>query len=100
MDGFDEEGLEPHRVHEGNNPSNTILFPEVTPEALGQLIALYEHKVFVEGVIWGIDSFDQWGVELGKKLATNLIEPVAQGKGYRGGNSSTASLVSHIRKLR
>jgi glucose-6-phosphate isomerase len=100
MDGFDEEGLEPYRVHTGNNPSNTILFPELTPEALGQLIALYEHKVFVEGVIWGIDSFDQWGVELGKKLATNLIEPVAQGKGYRGGNSSTASLVSHVRKLR
>jgi glucose-6-phosphate isomerase len=100
MDGFDEEDLEPYRVHHGNNPSNTILFPELTPEALGQLIALYEHKVFVEGVIWGLDSFDQWGVELGKKLATNLIEPVAQGKGYRGGNSSTASLLSNIRKLR
>ena len=71
MDGFDEEGLEPYRVHEGNNPSNTILFAELTPEVLGQLIALYEHKVFVEGVIWGIDSFDQWGVELGKKLASD-----------------------------
>ena len=71
MDGFDEAGLEPYRVHEGNNPSNTILFAELTPEVLGQLIALYEHKVFVEGVIWGIDSFDQWGVELGKKLASD-----------------------------
>ena len=71
MDGFDEAGLEPYRVHEGNNPSNTILFSELTPEVLGQLIALYEHKVFVEGVIWGIDSFDQWGVELGKKLASD-----------------------------
>jgi glucose-6-phosphate isomerase len=100
MDGFDEEGLEAYRVHEGNNPSNTILFPELTPEALGQLIALYEHKVFVEGVMWGIDSFDQWGVELGKKLATNLIEPVAQGKGYRGRNPSTTSLLSYIRILR
>ncbi len=100
MDGFDEEGLEAYRVHEGNNPSSTILFPELTPEALGQLIALYEHKVFVEGVMWGIDSFDQWGVELGKKLATNLIEPVAQGKGYRGRNPSTTSLLSYIRKLR
>ena len=69
MDGFDAEGLEPYRVHQGNNPSNTIVFSELSPEVLGQLIALYEHKVFVEGVIWGIDSFDQWGVELGKKLA-------------------------------
>ena len=69
MDGFDAKDLEPYRVHPGNNPSNTILFEELTPETLGQLIALYEHKVFAEGVIWGIDSFDQWGVELGKKLA-------------------------------
>jgi glucose-6-phosphate isomerase len=87
-------------VHEGNSPSNTILFPELTPEALGQLIALYEHKVFVEGVIWGIDSFDQWGVELGKKLATSFVEPVAQGKACKSNNPSTASLLSHIRKLR
>jgi len=71
MDGFDGNGLEPYRVHSGNNPSNVILFEKLTPEVLGQLIALYEHKVFVEGVIWGIDSFDQWGVELGKKLASD-----------------------------
>jgi glucose-6-phosphate isomerase len=100
MDGFDEEGLEPYRVHAGNNPSNTILFPELTPEALGQLIALYEHKVFVEGVIWGIDSFDQWGVELGKKLATKLVAPVAEGRGYKGSNLSTAGLIAHIKRLR
>ena len=70
MDGYSEEGLAPYRVHKGNNPSNTLLFEALTPETLGQLIALYEHKVFVEGVVWGIDSFDQWGVELGKKLAS------------------------------
>jgi glucose-6-phosphate isomerase len=70
MDGTGDEKLEPHRVHAGNKPSNTIHYKELTPEVLGQLIALYEHKVFVEGVIWGIDSFDQWGVELGKKLAS------------------------------
>ena len=87
-------------MHEGNTPSSTILFPELTPEALGQLIALYEHKVFVEGVIWGIDSFDQWGVELGKKLATKLVEPVQKGAGYKGKNASTASLVAKIGKLR
>ena len=100
MDGFDEEGVEPCRVHPGNNPSTTILFPELTPEALGQLIALYEHKVFVEGVIWGINSFDQWGVELGKKLATTLIDPVATGKGYKGGNLSTRNLLARIRNQR
>ena len=64
--------LPPYRVHEGNRPSNTIHFKKLTPETLGQLIALYEHKVFVEGVLWGIDSFDQWGVELGKKLAKEM----------------------------
>ena len=69
MQGTTDEDLEPYRVHVGNRPSNTIHFEQLTPEVLGQLIALYEHKVFVEGVIWGIDSFDQWGVELGKKLA-------------------------------
>jgi glucose-6-phosphate isomerase len=69
MEGTTDENLESYRVHEGNRPSNTIRFKSLTPETLGQLIALYEHKVFVEGVIWGIDSFDQWGVELGKKLA-------------------------------
>jgi glucose-6-phosphate isomerase len=71
MAGTGDEKLEPYRVHEGNRPSSTIRFDTLTPEVLGQLIALYEHKVFVEGVIWGIDSFDQWGVELGKKLAQN-----------------------------
>jgi len=71
---FGPEGppAEPWRVHAGNRPSNTIHFKKLTPETLGQLIALYEHKVFVEGVLWGIDSFDQWGVELGKKLAKDL----------------------------
>jgi len=71
MDGFSIEQADgdAHRVHRGSRPSNTILFSELTPSTLGQLIALYEHKVFVEGVIWGINSFDQWGVELGKKLA-------------------------------
>jgi glucose-6-phosphate isomerase len=69
MDGTNDDTVESHRVHVGNKPSNTLHYKKLTPEVLGQLIALYEHKVFVEGVIWGIDSFDQWGVELGKKLA-------------------------------
>ena len=69
MDGTGDADVEPYRVHAGNKPSNTIHYERISPDVLGQLIALYEHKVFVEGVIWGIDSFDQWGVELGKKLA-------------------------------
>ncbi len=97
MDGFNETGLSPHRVHRGNNPSSTIVFEALTPEILGQLIALYEHKVFVEGVIWGIDSFDQWGVELGKKLASSMADAVS-GKGeYTGTNASTQSLLNRIR---
>jgi len=87
MDGFDEKGTEPYRVHQGNNPSNTIVFEKLGPETLGQLIALYEHKVFVEGVIWGINSFDQFGVELGKKLAGGIRKSV---------NSSTQHLLERL----
>ena len=91
MDGHDEQGLESYRVHKGNNPSNLILFQELTPETLVELIALYEHKVFVEGVLWGIDSFDQWGVELGKRLAKN-VEATS--------NPSTKSLLARINRLK
>ena len=65
--------LVPHRVFEGNRPSNTILVDVLTPETLGKLVALYEHSVFTQGTMWGIDSFDQWGVELGKVLAQRII---------------------------
>src|SRR5262249_3896514 len=65
--------LVPHRVFEGNRPSNTILAERLTPAALGKLVALYEHSVYTQGVIWNIDSFDQWGVELGKVLAQRII---------------------------
>src|SRR5690606_34422078 len=63
----------PHRVFQGNHPTNTILLEKLTPEALGKIIALYEHKVFTQGTIWHINSFDQWGVELGKVLANRII---------------------------
>jgi glucose-6-phosphate isomerase len=100
MDGYQAPASEPWRTHKGNNPSNTLLFTALTPETLGQLIALYEHKVFVEGVIWGIDSFDQWGVELGKKVASSLASAVS-GKGrYQGENPSTANLLELIRHQR
>ena len=65
--------LVPHRVFEGNRPSNTILAERLTPEVLGKLVALYEHSVFTQGMIWQINSFDQWGVELGKVLAQRII---------------------------
>jgi glucose-6-phosphate isomerase len=89
----DAISLAPHKTHPGNRPSNTLLFAKLTPEVLGQLIALYEHKVYVEGVIWGINSFDQWGVELGKKLATGLTEPVHAPGAYQGSNRSTRGLL-------
>jgi glucose-6-phosphate isomerase len=92
--------LAAHKAHPGGRPSNTLVFAGLSPEVLGQLIALYEHKVFVEGVIWGINSFDQWGVELGKRLATNLAAAVAAPDAYRGGNASTRGLLQHIDLLR
>src|SRR5215207_4268864 len=73
------EWLVPHRSFEGNRPSNTILAARLTPEVLGALVALYEHSVFTQGVIWGVDSFDQWGVELGKVLAQRIV-PELQAK--------------------
>ncbi len=100
MDGFSGRGVENHRVHLGNRPSSTILFPELTPEVLGQLVAAYEHKVFVEGVIWGIDSFDQWGVELGKKVAKSLEAVTSGDERYSGSNPSTRSLLGTVRRLR
>ncbi len=88
------------RVHEGGRPSNTLLFESLTPEVLGQLIALYEHKVFVENAIWGVNAYDQFGVELGKKLARSL-EPAVFGDGdYDGDNASTAGLLSAVARLR
>ncbi len=93
--------LAPHRVFEGNRPSNTILADRLTPEALGKLVALYEHSVFTQGVIWRIDSFDQWGVELGKVLAQRIIpelESAAEPK--LSHDSSTNSLIRRYRKMK
>ena len=90
--------LAPHRVFTGNRPSVTLAYKQLDPFTLGRLIALYEHRVFVEAAIWGINAFDQWGVELGKELATGL-QPVVEGKqGLDGLDASTAGLVKHLRK--
>jgi glucose-6-phosphate isomerase len=91
--------LAPHRVFKGNRPSNTILAKRLTPEALGKLVALYEHSVFTQGTIWGIDSFDQWGVELGKVLAKRIItELESQEEPKLEHDSSTTSLIRRYRK--
>lgn len=98
----DEEAdfLAPHRVFSGNRPSITFVYEQLTPFTLGRLIALYEHRVFVEGVVFRINSFDQWGVELGKELATGLL-PVVQGKvAATGHDSSTVGLVSALAERR
>ena len=100
-DGYSADELVPHRTFPGNRPTTTILAPALTPSVLGQLIALYEHKVFVQGTIWQINSFDQWGVELGKVLAeaitTELVgdEPVASNH-----DSSTDQLIRRYRSIR
>jgi glucose-6-phosphate isomerase len=92
--------LAPHRVFPGNRPSLTIVHKQLDPYALGRLIALYEHRVFVEAALFGINAFDQWGVELGKELATQL-QPVIEGKEDAGNrDSSTVGLVAAISALR
>jgi glucose-6-phosphate isomerase len=93
--------LVPHRVFEGNRPSNTILAEQLTPEVLGKLVALYEHSVFTQGVLWNIDSFDQWGVELGKVLAQRIIPEVENGaEPVLNHDSSTNTLIRRYRKLK
>jgi glucose-6-phosphate isomerase len=95
------DSLVPHREFKGNRPSNTILAERLTPETLGKLVALYEHNVFTQGVIWGIDSFDQWGVELGKVLAQRIIPELAnQSEPTLGHDSSTNNLIRRYLKLR
>jgi glucose-6-phosphate isomerase len=93
--------LVPHRVFEGNRPSNMILADRLTPTVLGKLIALYEHSVYTQGVIWHIDSFDQWGVELGKMLAECIIpELESRVEPKLAHDSSTNALIRRYRKLR
>ena len=95
------EALVPHRVFEGNRPSSTILAEQLTPHTLGALVALYEHSVFVQGAVWNIDSFDQWGVELGKALATQTAAELAsEDEPSLAHDSSTNALIRRYRKLR
>ena len=94
------EALVPHKVFPGNRPSNTLLYRKLDPRTLGRLIALYEHKVFVQGRIWDINSFDQWGVELGKQLAGELLPMVKGEAAIEGRDASTLGLLGELGKLR
>ncbi|OQR62584.1 glucose-6-phosphate isomerase [Streptomyces maremycinicus] len=98
-EGVPEEQVA-HRTFQGNHPTTTILSPELTPSVIGQLVALYEHKVFVQGAVWNIDSFDQWGVELGKVLAKRVEPALTEGAEVPGLDPSTAALVAAYRELR
>ncbi len=89
----------PYKVFDGNHPSNAILLQKLTPHALGMLIALYEHKIFVQGVIWNLDSYDQWGVELGKQLASRILPELHAGVPVGGHDASTTALINYYRRM-
>ncbi len=92
--------LWPYRIFEGNRPTNSILFQKLTPRVLGSLIAMYEHKIFVQGVIWSIFSFDQWGVELGKQLAGKILPELAENRPVHSHDSSTNGLINVFKEMR
>jgi glucose-6-phosphate isomerase len=94
------QALLPHKVFEGNKPTNSILFTKLTPRVLGSLIAMYEHKIFVQGVIWNIFSFDQWGVELGKQLANKILPELSDGNPVGSHDASTQGLITMYKKMR
>ena len=96
----DVEKLAPHRVFPGNRPSNTLLYKRLDPRTLGMILALYEHKIFVQGIVWGIDSFDQWGVELGKSLAQAILPELTAPGTVLSHDSSTNGLIAEIKRLR
>ena len=101
--GMPEDALKallPHKVFAGNRPTNTLLFDRLDPRTLGMLIALYEHKVFVQGIVWNINSFDQWGVELGKQLAGKILPELLDASTGGSHDNSTAGLIAHYRQQR
>ena len=100
MAGEELERLLPHKIFRGNRPTNSILFKRLDPKTLGSLIALYEHKIFVQGIIWNINSFDQWGVELGKQLASAILPELGNDRQISSHDSSTNGLINYYKKLR
>lgn len=100
MKGAELEKLLPHKVFDGDRPSNSILYKKLTPRTLGSLIAMYEHKIFVQGIIWNINSYDQWGVELGKQLAKAIQPELRDDKLVSSHDASTNGLINYYKKLR
>jgi glucose-6-phosphate isomerase len=100
LSGAELEALLPHKTFEGNRPTSSILFRRLDPATLGKLIALYEHKIFTQGVLWEINSFDQWGVELGKQLAKVILPQLAGAEPVTSHDSSTNGLITHMKALR
>jgi glucose-6-phosphate isomerase len=101
--GMSKEAIEfhtPFRVFEGNRPTNSILFKVLTPRTLGSLIAFYEHKIFAQGVIWNIFSFDQWGVELGKVLAKKILPELSSKEEVTSHDASTNGLINYFKRLK
>ena len=101
--GLSDEEIEfqaPFRVFNGNKPTNSILFKKLTPRTLGSLIAMYEHKIFVQGIIWNIYSFDQWGVELGKQLANKILPELADDEKISSHDSSTNGLINIFKEMK
>ncbi len=94
------EELTNHKLFSGNHPTNSFMFRKLNPETLGMLIAFYEHKVFVQGIIWDINSFDQWGVELGKQLAGKILPELAADAAGGGHDASTSGLIAYTKGLR
>ena len=99
IEGVEVEDRIHHMVFEGNNPTNTLLLTKLTPRSLGMLIALYEHKIFVQGIIWNLNSFDQWGVELGKKLAKEILTEIGQTDYVTKHDSSTNALINYYKSV-
>jgi glucose-6-phosphate isomerase len=100
LSGDKLEALLPHKVFPGNRPTNSIMFQKLTPFTLGSLIALYEHKIFTQGIIWNINSFDQWGVELGKQLAKAILPELDGPAAVASHDSSTNGLINHYKEHR
>ena len=98
MSQIDAEQLAPHKGIEGNKPSNTLILDKTTPKSIGALIALYEHKVFVQSVLWNINAFDQWGVELGKSLSSNLYQALEGFDSTSHFDASTEGLLNKFKQ--
>jgi len=101
--GLSGEALEellPHKTFEGNRPTSSILFDKLTPNTLGKLIALYEHKIFAQGIIWDINSYDQWGVEYGKQIAQQILPQLTNDEVVGNYDSSTNGLINYTKALK